>query len=62
MGIPAIAFTGVSDSELAALADVVVCASGEATSHVQEVLLIAGHALCGAVESAFCGDGHVEAR
>jgi D-sedoheptulose 7-phosphate isomerase len=61
-GIPVVAFTGRADSKLATSADVAVCAYGETTSHVQEVLLVAGHALCYVVESVLCGDGRTEAR
>jgi len=49
-----IAFTGLRGLRFAALADAAVVAPAEESGHVQEALLVAGHALCSAVESA-CG-------
>lgn len=48
-----IAFTGMNGGEIAGKADVSVKATSSETSHIQEVLLIAGHAMCSAVEKAF---------
>ena len=45
-----ISFTGMRGGAAADAADIRVFASSAETSHVQEVLLIAGHAICDAVE------------
>lgn len=55
-GIRVISFTGENGGKLAGDADVAVRASSFETSHAQEVLLIAGHALCNAVEEHFYSD------
>ncbi|MBD3368885.1 SIS domain-containing protein [Candidatus Fermentibacteria bacterium] len=49
MGV--LGMTGGSGGELAELCDVVIRASSDTTSHVQECLLVAGHALCYALET-----------
>ncbi len=50
-----IGFTGSDGGPIAQLVDVAVKAISDETSHVQEALLIAGHAICSAVERA-CTD------
>ena len=50
-----ISFTGSDGGALARMADVSVRAISDETSHIQEALLIAGHAICSAVECA-CTD------
>lgn len=52
-GMSTIGFTGASGGAIGVLADICVKASSGLTSHVQEALLIAGHAICDAVEKAF---------
>ncbi|OPL19990.1 MAG: hypothetical protein AVO35_00600 [Candidatus Aegiribacteria sp. MLS_C] len=52
MKVRTIGLTGESGGALGVLADICVRAASSETSHVQEVLLIAGHALCAAVERA----------
>lgn len=47
-----IGFTGAGGEALAAMTDTCVKVKSEETSHVQEALLIAGHAICYAVEKA----------
>ncbi|MCD4848527.1 MAG: SIS domain-containing protein [Candidatus Aegiribacteria sp.] len=48
-----IGFTGNDGGEIAEKADVAVKAFSNETSHIQEELLIAGHAICSAVEKAY---------
>lgn len=57
MGMKTIGFTGTAAGTVGRLSDVCVSAESRKTSHVQEALLIAGHAVCDAVEKAFCGHG-----
>ena len=47
-----ISFTGSDGGSIAGMADIAVKAISDETSHIQEALLIAGHAICSAVESA----------
>ncbi|MCK5117758.1 MAG: SIS domain-containing protein [Candidatus Aegiribacteria sp.] len=47
-----IGFTGSADCELKDMTDICVKASSDETSHIQEALLVAGHAICDAVEKA----------
>ncbi|MBN2586956.1 MAG: SIS domain-containing protein [Candidatus Fermentibacteraceae bacterium] len=51
--------TGESGGALCVLADICVKASSSETCHVQEALLVAGHAICQAVESACARDDGV---
>ncbi|MCK4807764.1 MAG: SIS domain-containing protein [Candidatus Aegiribacteria sp.] len=48
-----IGFTGAGDCALSDITDICVKASSNETSHIQEALLVAGHAICNAVEKAF---------
>ncbi|MFO8183177.1 MAG: SIS domain-containing protein [Candidatus Aegiribacteria sp.] len=57
MGMKTIGFTGAAEGAVGRLSDVCVSAESPETSHVQEALLIAGHAVCDAVEKAFRGRG-----
>lgn len=50
-----VGFTGKDGGEIAQKADVAVKAISTETSHIQEELLIAGHAICSAVEKACAG-------
>ena len=50
-----VGFTGSDGGEIAKKADVAVKAISTETSHIQEELLIAGHAICSAVERE-CAD------
>lgn len=50
-----IGFTGSGGGAIARMADVAVKANSTETSHIQEELLIAGHAICSAVEKACAG-------
>ena len=50
-----ISFTGSNGGKIAEEADVAVEALSTETSHIQEELLIAGHAICSAVEKAYAG-------
>ncbi|NOQ22081.1 MAG: SIS domain-containing protein [Candidatus Aegiribacteria sp.] len=48
-----IGFTGAGGCALSNMTDICVMASSDETSHIQEALLVAGHAICNAVEKAF---------
>ncbi len=48
-----IGFTGTGGCVLSDMTDICVMASSNETSHIQEALLVAGHAICLAVEKAF---------
>ena len=50
-----IGFTGNNGGEIAEKSDVAIKAFSNETSHIQEELLIAGHAICSAVEIACTG-------
>ncbi len=50
-----VGFTGSDGGAIAQKADVAVKATSTETSHIQEELLIAGHAICSAVEKACTG-------
>lgn len=52
-----IGFTGVSGGALAILTDICIRAQSKETSHVQEALLVAGHAICNAIEAALAEKG-----
>lgn len=54
--IGVVAFVGAGGGELANRADLVVRAPSSVTSHAQEALMIAGHALCEYVERALAGE------
>lgn len=51
-GLKTIVFTGARGTEMAAKADVAVVASSSDTPFIQQVHIIAGHAICAAVEAA----------
>lgn len=51
-GLKVIVFTGSGGTDMAAAADVAIVASSPATPHIQQVHIIAGHAICAAVEAA----------
>lgn len=47
-----IGFTGKAECALSGMSDICIRVSSEETSHIQEALLVAGHAICDAVEKA----------
>lgn len=49
-----ISMTGTDGGALVEFADAVIKAPSKQTSHIQEYLLIAGHALCGEIERNLC--------
>lgn len=53
-----IGFTGAGGKALADMTDICVKASSDETSHIQEALLTAGHAICYAVEKALSSEGN----
>jgi D-sedoheptulose 7-phosphate isomerase len=59
LGLRVIAFTGSAGGPAADAADVAVKAPSGETSHAQEALLVAGHAICAAVETGFAAAGGV---
>ena len=52
-----IGFTGTGGGALADMTDICVKALSDETSHIQEALLMAGHAICYAVEKALADSG-----
>lgn len=52
LGLLTMAMTGASDGQLRCLVDVPVDVPSEETAQIQECRILAGHALCDAVESA----------
>lgn len=52
-GLKVIAFTGSGGGPAAEAADIAVLAPSGETSHAQEALLVAGHAICAAVEQGY---------
>lgn len=55
-GLSVIVLTGSAGSAMAALADVAITACSAETPHIQQVHIIAGHAICAAVEAAMFAD------
>jgi D-sedoheptulose 7-phosphate isomerase len=51
-GLKVIAFTGSKGREMAAKADVAIVAASPETPYIQQVHIIAGHAICAAIEAA----------
>lgn len=51
-GLKVIVFTGSKGTDMAAAADVAIVAASPDTPHIQQVHIIAGHAICAAVEAA----------
>ncbi|HEY7208906.1 MAG TPA: D-sedoheptulose 7-phosphate isomerase [Bryobacteraceae bacterium] len=56
LGLATVAFTGASGGLLKRLADVLIAAPSEETPRIQECHILAGHALCDAVESALLAE------
>jgi D-sedoheptulose 7-phosphate isomerase len=59
IGMATIGMTGSGGGALELLTDVCIKASAHETSHVQEALLIAGHALCHCIEIAMSAGEHL---
>ena len=53
IGVTTIGFTGSHDSPLRALCDICLAAPSQETALIQQVHIVAAHAICGLVESAF---------
>jgi D-sedoheptulose 7-phosphate isomerase len=63
LGLVTIALTGSSGGRLSGLADILIAVPSEETPRIQECHILAGHALCDAVEQALTsGDSPVLAR
>lgn len=56
MGLYRIALTGASGGELKGLVDTLIAVPSDLTPRIQECHILAGHALCDAVESALMQD------
>jgi D-sedoheptulose 7-phosphate isomerase len=56
LGVGAIALTGSSGGDLKGLVDVLIAVPSDETPRIQECHILAGHALCDAVESALTGE------
>lgn len=52
LGVHTIALTGASGGEMAEIVDVLIAIPSDQTPRIQECHILAGHALCDAVESA----------
>src|SRR5437588_587636 len=50
LGLTTVGFTGQGDSEMVALCDICLQAPSEATPHIQQIHIVAAHAICGIVE------------
>jgi D-sedoheptulose 7-phosphate isomerase len=59
LGLFTIAFTGASGGQLRGLVDVLIDVPSDETPRIQECHILAGHALCDAVESAVVATGRV---
>ena len=55
-GLSCIALTGQGGGKMAALADVLLNVPSSHTPRIQEMHILVGHALCGMVEQALCGN------
>jgi D-sedoheptulose 7-phosphate isomerase len=56
LGLVTIAFTGSSGGQVRNLADILIAVPSEETPRIQECHILAGHALCDAVEQALATD------
>jgi D-sedoheptulose 7-phosphate isomerase len=61
LGLFTIALTGASGGKLKGHADVLIAVPSDETPRIQECHILAGHALCDAVESALMGASNVKA-
>ncbi len=57
LGMKVITLTGRKSTDLARYSDVVFVSPSDVTSHSQEAILIAGHAICSVVEQAVADGG-----
>ncbi len=55
MGVTTIGFTGSSDSAMVALCDLCLRAPSDATPYIQQIHIVAAHAICGLVERELFG-------
>ena len=53
--IATVGFTGARDSAMRPLCDLCLCAPSEETPLIQQIHIVAAHAICGLVERALCG-------
>ena len=60
LGLYRIALTGVSGGDLKGLVDTLIAVPSDRTPRIQECHILAGHALCDAVESAMMQDASME--
>ncbi len=58
LNIAAIGFTGgTGENAMRALCELCLCAPSEETPLIQQIHIVAAHAICGLVERALCGGG-----
>jgi D-sedoheptulose 7-phosphate isomerase len=57
LGLATIALTGASGGALKEIVDILIAVPSDMTPRVQECHILAGHALCDAVESMIAGEG-----
>jgi D-sedoheptulose 7-phosphate isomerase len=59
MGVRTVGFTGMSSSEMAPLCDICLRAPSESTPQIQQIHIVAAHAICGVVERDLFGGSRV---
>jgi D-sedoheptulose 7-phosphate isomerase len=56
MEVKTVGFTGMSNSEMVSLCDLCLRAPSQSTPHIQQIHIVAAHAICGLVERELFGD------
>jgi D-sedoheptulose 7-phosphate isomerase len=56
MEVKTVGFTGMSNSEMVSLCDICLRAPSESTPYIQQIHIVAAHAICGLVERELFGD------
>jgi D-sedoheptulose 7-phosphate isomerase len=56
IGVTTIGFTGDGQREMNALCDYILCAPSNSTPQIQQIHIVAAHAICGLVELRLFGD------
>ena len=62
IGLTTVGFTGSAPTEMAALCDHILAAPSQETAVVQQIYLVAAHAICAVVERELFGEAAVRAR
>jgi len=55
MGVTTVGFTGTADSEMVSLCDLCLRAPSDSTPQIQQIHIVAAHAICGVVERELFG-------